>query len=253
MKTRLWHYQARPEQIPPTDRDWRVCLFEVGRGWGKTRAAAEWIVEQAATRPGTKWAIVAPTWRDARQVCFEGSSGILQALRYNEVASVDRSPLQVRLANNSWIYGYSADGASQLRSVRRFTGAWLDEPQVYAELAEVWRAVDIAVSERVVMTTTPRRDWSADDLRHARLIARDCANGVVASCLKKKDLIRALRTLTNERDGVSHDLFKTLAAQPSTVHVKGKTWDNSLNLSPATLNELRTRYEGTPVVEGLAA
>lgn len=253
MKTRLWHYQARPEQIPPADRDWRLCLFEVGRGWGKTRAAAEWLIEQAVTHPGTKWAFVAPTWRDARFVSFEGHSGILQGLRYNEVATVEPATLQIRLANNSWIYGYSAATAAGIRDVRGLTGAWLDEPQAYAQFDDVWRAIDIAVTGRIVMTATPRWTHTAEELRWAHEVARQCAGAGDTNAFKKKQLVRALGILGRERDASAHDRFKELAARPDTVHVKGKTWDNAVNLSPASLAELRRRYEGTPEVEGAAA
>ena len=40
-----WWWVARPEQIPPPG-DWLVHLALAGRGWGKSRAGAEWIVDQ---------------------------------------------------------------------------------------------------------------------------------------------------------------------------------------------------------------
>ncbi|MGH7490004.1 MAG: ATP-binding protein, partial [bacterium] len=41
---RWWQFWARDEQLPP-DGDWRVWLFMGGRGSGKTRAGAEWVLE----------------------------------------------------------------------------------------------------------------------------------------------------------------------------------------------------------------
>jgi phage terminase large subunit-like protein len=38
-----WAFWARSEQLPP-DGDWRIWLFMGGRGAGKTRAGAEWIL-----------------------------------------------------------------------------------------------------------------------------------------------------------------------------------------------------------------
>ena len=38
----LW---ARPDQLAPLG-DWLVWLILSGRGWGKTRTAAEWVIEQ---------------------------------------------------------------------------------------------------------------------------------------------------------------------------------------------------------------
>ena len=37
-----WRVWARSNQLPP-DSDWRVWLIMAGRGFGKTRAGAEWI------------------------------------------------------------------------------------------------------------------------------------------------------------------------------------------------------------------
>ena len=67
---------ARAERLPP-DGDWNVWLYLAGRGAGKTRTAAEWLAYEAISRPETRWAIVAPTYKDARDTCAEGVSGIL--------------------------------------------------------------------------------------------------------------------------------------------------------------------------------
>src|SRR5690349_14424073 len=45
-----WGIWGRPEQMPPNDGSWRIYLALAGRGWGKSRAGAEWIrakVEEA--------------------------------------------------------------------------------------------------------------------------------------------------------------------------------------------------------------
>ena len=41
-----WRFWARPEQIAP-DGDWAIWLLLAGRGFGKTRTAAEWVREEA--------------------------------------------------------------------------------------------------------------------------------------------------------------------------------------------------------------
>ena len=55
-------------------------LILAGRGWGKTRTGAEWIKQQALALPGSRWAVVAPTYADARDTCIEGESGLLAVL-----------------------------------------------------------------------------------------------------------------------------------------------------------------------------
>jgi phage terminase large subunit-like protein len=42
-----WWLFARPEQLAP-EGDWRIWLVMTGRGFGKTRAGAEWISAPAA-------------------------------------------------------------------------------------------------------------------------------------------------------------------------------------------------------------
>ena len=42
MLRRQWTMAARRQQLPPAG-DWRVWLIMAGRGFGKTRAGAEWV------------------------------------------------------------------------------------------------------------------------------------------------------------------------------------------------------------------
>ena len=79
-----WWYIGRPEQQEP-EGDWNVWLILSGRGWGKTRTGSEWLTHQVLTNKfadgtPTEWAIVAPTFGDAKNICVEGPSGILKAL-----------------------------------------------------------------------------------------------------------------------------------------------------------------------------
>lgn len=204
-RPRPWHTQARPNQLPPPGDEWGTWLVLAGRGFGKTRLAAEWLAEQAATHPGTEWAIVAPTWRDCRKVCIEGPSGLIKALLPGELDSINASDLTVRLSNGSRIYGYSADGYERLRG-SSLAGAWVDEAAVMASVSELFGAalipaLRIGENPRVVITTTPRP-------------------------------ISFLRELVARDDG-------------SVTVVRGSTWDNAANLSKVALAGLRARYEGT--------
>jgi phage terminase large subunit-like protein len=73
-----WHDLARPGQLPPPG-DWSVWLILAGRGWGKTATGAHWLAEQVQQAPGrSEWAVMAPTYRDVRDVCVEGSYGVLR-------------------------------------------------------------------------------------------------------------------------------------------------------------------------------
>src|SRR5689334_19544608 len=81
---RRWEDIARPEQLPP-DGDWFVWLILAGRGWGKSRTAAEWTAAKARRYPGCRIALVARTIGDARDTMVEGDSGLLTTFRKEEL------------------------------------------------------------------------------------------------------------------------------------------------------------------------
>src|SRR5574343_1141524 len=70
-----WSFWARPEQLPPPG-DWFVWLLRSGRGFGKTRTGAEWIVSRARTG-FRRIALVGQTKADVRDTMIEvGESAI---------------------------------------------------------------------------------------------------------------------------------------------------------------------------------
>ena len=94
------HELARSEQIPSEDDSWLTWLYLAGRGAGKTRTASEWLAWQATRFPKTRWAIVAPTYSDARDTCAEGESGIINVLReYGTLKDYNRSIGEIFLTN----------------------------------------------------------------------------------------------------------------------------------------------------------
>lgn len=146
-----------PSQLPP-DGDWLVWLIQAGRGWGKTRVGAEWIKARALEQPGTRWAVVAPTFGDARDTCVEGESGLLAVLPDDRVANWNRSMGELFLANGSRIKCFSADEPERLRGPQHH-GAWCDElaawryPDAWDQLQFGLRLGDMP---RTVVTTTPK-------------------------------------------------------------------------------------------------
>jgi len=70
----LWAHES---QLPPKAEGWRVWLMRAGRGFGKTRAGAEWVHGLASSRPGARIALVGATIADARSIMVEGVSGLL--------------------------------------------------------------------------------------------------------------------------------------------------------------------------------
>ena len=71
-----WALWARDQQWPPQGQ-WRVWLMVAGRGFGKTRAGAEWVRMKASCGKAGRIALVGETFHDVRQVMIEGASGVL--------------------------------------------------------------------------------------------------------------------------------------------------------------------------------
>ncbi|MEW6627987.1 MAG: ATP-binding protein, partial [Pseudomonadota bacterium] len=66
-----WTFLARPGQRAPAG-DWRIWLMMAGRGFGKTRAGAEWVRGIAEADPAARIALVGATLGEARAVMVEG-------------------------------------------------------------------------------------------------------------------------------------------------------------------------------------
>lgn len=152
------HLQARPNQIP-SDGDWRVWLLLAGRGFGKTRSAAEWLAFEASRKRNTRWAIVAPTFADARDTCAEGVSGVVQILReYGTLQDYNRSIGEIVLTNKSRIKLYSGEEPNRLRGPQ-FHGGWFDELASF-KYADAWDQYQFGLRlgdrPQTVVTTTPR-------------------------------------------------------------------------------------------------
>lgn len=132
----------RPKQLPPdhpghhlpdaqgfacgcagVDDGFVIWLLMSGRGFGKSLVGSTWLVRQALRLPGSEWAVFAPTFRDTRKVCIEGSTGILAAIGEGELGNYRRNELEIILANGSKIYGYSADQPERARGANLW-GAW---------------------------------------------------------------------------------------------------------------------------------
>ena len=150
---------ARPEQLPNEDESWSIYLYLAGRGAGKTRTAAEWLAWEATTQNNTRWAIVAPTFGDVRDVCAEGESGIINILRsYGSLADYNRSQGSIMLTNGSKIKLFSADEPDRLRGPQHH-GAWCDELAAW-RYPDTWDQLQFGLrlgnNPRTVITTTPR-------------------------------------------------------------------------------------------------
>ena len=201
---------ARAAQRPPErfrDGVARIWLYMGGRGTGKTRSGSEWLAHNAARSPRTEWAVMAPTFKDLREVCVEGESGLREALHNAGVEhTYNRSNLEITLGNGTLIRAYSAETPERVRGPN-LSGAWLDEiaqstsryPEAYKNLSMAIRRRDS--SAQIMATTTPA-------------------------------MVSLVKEFADRDDG-------------SVVITRGTTFDNRDNLSEAFIAEIEIRFKGT--------
>ena len=215
-----WWYTQRPEQVPP-DGNWTIHLYLGGRGTGKTKSGAEWIVERCLKFPYTASGhpanrlVMAYNVSDALTTCIEGESGILSILRRKKmVEDKDYSytkapkPKIVFLETGCVIHFTGANKPDVVRGLN-LADAWLDEIVKWPDPEQIWKEgihhalrSDVPGDKpRVFVTTTPKP-------------------------------IEILKKWTKRKDG-----FVSLS--------RGSTFDNLANLNAEFIREIRLEYEGT--------
>lgn len=153
-----WPLHARQEQLPPKG-DWRIWLVMAGRGFGKTRAGAEWVRSIAEQDGSARIALVAASQHEARSIMVEGDSGLLSIAPY-----WDRPEWFPALRKLVWKSGAQAMlyGAADPETLRgpQFTHGWADEvakwPLAQAAWDNLMMGLRLGSAPRVMVTTTPR-------------------------------------------------------------------------------------------------
>jgi phage terminase large subunit-like protein len=151
---------ANANQLPPNGEGWRTWLMMAGRGFGKTRAGAEWIFRLAAGKPNVRIALVGATIADARSIMVEGISGLLSvAQRNRKRLRWEPSLNRLKWPNGSEAQLFSGDNADGLRGPEHDFG-WADELAKWREPEEAWMNLQFGLRRgprpRALVTTTPR-------------------------------------------------------------------------------------------------
>lgn len=202
-----WPFWARPDQLAPPG-EWTTWLLLAGRGFGKTRAGAEWIRQQvcgtAPLAPGKcrRVAIVAEDAKDARDVMILGESGILAISPPGFRPRYSSNARRLEWPNGALGHIYSAHDPEELRGPQH-DGAWCDELPKWRYAEETWDQLQFGLrlgnDPRQVVTSTPRP-------------------------------VKVLRQII---------------ADTRTVVTRGTTYDNRANLAGPFLHHIIKRYEGT--------
>jgi phage terminase large subunit-like protein len=158
----LWDYVARQNQLAPPG-DWRVWMIMAGRGFGKTRAGAEWVRMIADSNPDARIALVSSSLAEARAVMVEGESGLLAICRPGHKPQFEPSLHRIRFENGAQAQLFSAAEPEALRGPQH-SHAWCDEigkwPLANERAARCWDNLMLGLrlgeDPRIAVTTTPR-------------------------------------------------------------------------------------------------
>lgn len=201
-----WVGRARRAQLPP-DGNWRTWLNMAGRGFGKTRAGAEWVSERARDHGGARIALVAASLAEARAVMVEGESGLLAIAPDDDRPAFEPSLRRLTWRNGAQATLYSAGEPEALRGPQHHF-AWCDEIGKWQRGIETWDnlafGLRLGKMPRVLATTTPR----------------------------PTPLVKRLEAAS--RDGSGWVAITT-----------GRTSDNAAHLAPAFLALMDAQYGGT--------
>jgi Terminase large subunit, T4likevirus-type, N-terminal len=151
------HPRARPSQRPPAG-DWRTWLVLAGRGFGKTRSAAEWIRHRVETGAAHRVALVGATAADVRDVMVEGPSGILAVCPPWDRPRYEPSKRRLTWPNGAVATTFSADEPDRLRGPQSDC-AWLDELAAFRypmALDNLLFGLRLGADPRLCVTTTPK-------------------------------------------------------------------------------------------------
>jgi phage terminase large subunit-like protein len=208
-----WECWARDDQLAPqatvSGASWRTWLVLGGRGAGKTRTGAEWIRSRAVGAPYSV--------QRAHRIALVGETiGQVRSIMIEGVSGLlsvhhatERPSFEVSRNQLVWPNGAIAQvfAADDPDSLRG--------PQF-----------DAAWCDELGKWRRPERAW--DNLQFALRL------GPQPQCI----------VTTTPRP---IELLKKIIDDPATVTDRSRTIDNTVNLSPAYLDEMQRRYAGTPI------
>ncbi|UTW59969.1 DNA-packaging protein [Kordiimonas sp. SCSIO 12603] len=200
-----WSFWARRSQLPPKGA-WAHWLVLAGRGFGKTRAGAEWVrglVEIAeAEKDPVRIALVAPTLHDGRAVMIEGDSGLMRICPPWATPKFESSKRTLTWPGGSVATLFSAEEPERLRGPQHHA-AWCDELCAWRHQESTWDnllfGLRLGSNPRSMITTTPKPTA----------------------------------------------LLKALLKADDVAVTRGSTFDNMDNLARSFKSQILKKYEGT--------
>lgn len=207
LQTKWQEINARPAQIPGNGKTgWAIHTYLGGRGSGKTRAAAEWIVRRCLEHAGERAAVLAMDWGAFENVCVLGESGIMSVLGDDSLAEYQIMKKRVVFANGSQIQGFTSEKPKKLRGPQHHC-LWIDEP------------ADLFDGEQCLSNARPG----------VRLPGPEPAQIFITGTPANVPIIQEIHRL-NREDPDSYTISH------------GSMRENEANLDPLTVREMYSRY-----------
>lgn len=154
----FWPAWAHDGQMPP-EGEWPTWLMVTGRGFGKTRAGAEWVSALARADGSLRIALIGATLEDARKVMVTGRSGVMAVARTREGPKFNRTEGIVTFASGARAFLYSGACPEKLRGPEHHF-AWCDEIAKWRKPEEAWDNLQLGLrlgrAPRTLVTTTPK-------------------------------------------------------------------------------------------------
>lgn len=203
-----WELWARDAQYPPPG-DWTVWLISAGRGFGKTRAGAEWVRRISCDYPDARIALVGASISEVRAVMVEGESGIIATSPPHRMPQFEPSLKRITWPNGAQAMLYSAGEPDSLRGPQH-SHAWCDEIAKWdvsggrglKSWDNLMMGLRLGEHPQIMATTTPRA-------------------------------VPLMRRLLDE------------AAAGSIRVTQGSTYDNAANLPERFIRDIRRAYGST--------
>jgi len=153
-----WPTWAHDGQMAPVG-EWRIWLMLAGRGFGKTRAGAEWVSALARERPDAVFALVGAAPAEVERVMIRGTSGLMAVARADEDMAYYPSRGRVDFASGATAFIYSGANPDGLRGPEH-DFAWCDELAKWCHPEATFDNLMLGLRRsngaRVLITTTPR-------------------------------------------------------------------------------------------------
>lgn len=153
-----WLANARPSQLAPS-WEWFLWVLVAGRGYGKTRTSAEWIRQRVEKKKARRIAIIAPYAHDAREICVEGESGILNVFPPEKRPTYTWTKRRIDFHTGAIATIYSADDPDRFRGPEHDT-VWGDEftywPYPDRAYENLMMGLRISDDPRGILSCTPK-------------------------------------------------------------------------------------------------